>query len=124
MRTILIKAGPVSIRARLLDTPTAERVWRTLPIHSTAETWGGGAIHFKTNAESYRERGAKMLVKPGEIAFTPEHDWITIGFGPTPISKKGEIRLSCPSNIWAVALDDVTALAAVRAGEEVLVVAG
>ena len=39
------------------------------------------------------------------------------------MSKRGEIRLASPCNIWALALDDVSRLKAVHAGEEVAVVA-
>lgn len=119
-REILIRAGDVAIRARLLDTPTAERLWATIPIYSTAETWGA-AIHFDTHVETGRERGATWNVKPGQIAFWTEEGKVIIGFGLTPLSRPGEIRLPSPCNVWAEALDDVTALAKVRPGERVAV---
>ncbi len=119
-REILIRAGSVAVRARLLDTPTADRIWATMPIYSTAETWGA-ALHFETQAETGRERGAKRTVVAGEIAFWAEEDRVLIGFGMTPLSRPGEIRLPCPCNVWAVAIDDVTALAKVRPGERVAV---
>jgi hypothetical protein len=119
-REILIRAGTVSIRARLLDTPTADRIWQTLPIYTTAETWGS-SIYFETPVETGREPNAKWSVAPGEIAFWVEEDRVLIAFGQTPISKAGEIRLPCPCNIWAAALDDVAALASVRPGERVAV---
>ena len=40
MREIVIRAGKVAIRARLLETPTAERIWAALPIHAEAKMWG------------------------------------------------------------------------------------
>lgn len=119
-REILIRAGAVAIRARLLDTPTADRIWSTLPLYSTAETWGQ-ALHFETHADTGRERNAKWSVAPGEIAFWSEEDRILIGFGMTPLSRPGEIRLPCPCNIWAHALDDVAGLANVRPGERIAV---
>lgn len=119
-REILIRAGSVSLRARLLDTPTADRVWQTLPIYSTAETWGA-SVHFETRAETGRENSAKGIVELGEIAYWVEEDRVLIAFGPTPISLPGELRLPCPCNVWAIALDDVKALTAVRPGERVAV---
>jgi uncharacterized protein len=119
-RIVEIRAGSVTIRARLLDTPTAERIWRALPIFSTVEIWGQ-EVHFETEVESGRERGARVLAAAGDVAWVPEQDWISIVYGPTPTSRKGELRLWSPANIWAQALDDVTALAAARAGETVSV---
>ena len=120
-RHVLISAGTITIRAQLLATATADRIWQALPIRSTAEIWGA-EIHFETVVESGRERGAKLVVTPGEIAFAPDRDVISIAYGRTPTSRTGELRLWSPSNVWAKALDDVTALKAVRPGEKVEVV--
>ncbi len=120
MREIVIKAGGVSLRARLFDTPTSDRIWSALPIAAKAQTWGE-EVYFSTPVSCPREKGAKSVVDAGEIAFWPDGDAIAIGFGPTPISQGGEIRLASPCNIWAVALDDVRAFAVVRPGAPVTV---
>lgn len=120
MREILISAGKVVIRARLLDTPTAQRIWEALPIYAAVQTWGE-ELYFMAPVSSEREPDARDVVEPGEIAFWPDGDAIAIGFGPTPLSKTGEIRLASPSNIWALALDDVRQLRSVYAGERVAV---
>jgi uncharacterized protein len=119
-RDIIIRAGSAVIRARLLTTPTADRIWEQLPLYTTAETWGQ-SVHFETHAETGREADAVATVTPGQIAYWSEYDRILIGYGETPISGKGEIRLPSPCNVWAQALDDVTALAAVQPGERVAV---
>jgi hypothetical protein len=118
-RVVLIRAGATSVRARLLDTPTADRIWRALPIFSAAQLWGRGEVFFETDVESGRERGAKTIATPGEIVFSPDRDVIAIPYGPTPIAKAGELRLWSPSNVWAHAMDDVAALGAVRPRERV-----
>ena len=117
-REIVIRAGKVVIRARLLETPTAERLWNQLPIYSSAEPWGQ-SIHFDTTVESGREPAAKQNVKAGDIGYWVEDDRIVIAWGMTPISKAGEIRMPSPVNIFARAIDDVAALAAVGPGERV-----
>ena len=119
-REIFIHAGKVVIRARLRATPTADRIWATLPIYSTAETWGH-AIQFETHAETGRESDAKSLAAPGDIAYWVESDRVIIPFGRTPISTASEIRLPCRCNVWAQALDDVTALATVRPGQRIAI---
>jgi hypothetical protein len=120
MRDILIRAGTVALRARLLDTPTADRIWRALPIYGEAHTWGL-EIYFPVPVDAAREEGARDVVESGEIAYWPDGRAIAIGFGPTPISRDGEIRLAGPCNVWAQALDDVGALRTVYAGERVAV---
>jgi len=119
-RRIQITAGRVKVRAQLLDTPTADRIWQALPLYSTAEPWGQ-AIHFGTPVESGRERNARQLATLGDIYFWVEDDRVIIVFGPTPISRPGELRLPRPCNLWARALDDVRVLKAVRPGEKVSV---
>ena len=121
MREIMIRAGKVAIRARLLETPTAERIWEALPIRAEAQMWGR-EVYFLAPVSSDCEPEARDVVSAGEIAFWPDGNAIAIGFGPTPTSRKGEIRMASPCNIWALALDDVSSLKSVHAGEDVMVV--
>lgn len=122
MDEILIRVGDIAIRARLLATPTAERIRQALPIYSTANTWGE-EVYFTAGVDAPREAKARDVVTAGEIAYWPDGDAIAIGFGPTPISRSGEIRLASPCNVWATALDDVRTLLGVPAGARVAVLA-
>lgn len=121
MREVVIRAGGVAVRARLLDTPTAARIWEALPIQASARTWGQ-EVYFDAPVSSAAEPDARTIIKAGEIAFWPEGDAIAIGFGPTPLSRsKSEIRFCSPCNIWAEAIDDVRQFKAVHAGAVVSV---
>jgi hypothetical protein len=120
VREIVIHAGDVAIRARLYDTPTADEIWRSLPIHGSARTWGP-EVYFHTSVQAVAEPEARDVVSPGEIVFWPQGDAIAIAFGPTPLSRNGELRLAAPCNIWAIALDDVSRLRGVHAGEAICV---
>ena len=120
MRKIKITAGAVAIEAELLETPTAAAIYDSLPIKSRASTWGE-EVYFATPVSVAREADARDVVQAGEIAFWVEGDSIAIGFGRTPISRSNEIRLAAPTNIWAKALDDVTRLKVVKAGDPVTV---
>lgn len=121
-RRVLIRAGTISVTAELLETPTADRIWAALPLHSSVETWGH-AIQFEVPVESGREADARALAAPGDIAFSSDADRIVIAYGPTPISKAGERRLASPCNIWAKAIVDVAPLKNVTPGEKVTVTA-
>jgi len=115
---IRFEMGGVSLEAELLDTPTAKAIAAKLPLSSQAMTWGE-EIYFEIPVKVAREKGAKAVVTPGEIAYWPDGHAIAIGFGRTPISKGGETRLASPCNIWAKALSDVRALKAVHAGAKI-----
>ena len=115
-RAITIKAGQISLSACLLDTPTAQRIWYALPIWTTAEQWGTGALHFSTHINTGRERTAQWNVDPGDIAYWVEDDRVIIGYDMTPLSRPGEIRLPSPGNIWARTEDDVAQLRQVTPG--------
>ena len=120
MAVLTITAGGVGIQVKTLDTPTAAAIVAACPIKSSVSTWGE-EVYFITPVSVEREHDAKVLVDKGEVAYWPDGDAIAIGFGPTPISEGGEIRLASPFNIWGQALDDVQALSAINSGAEVTV---
>ena len=120
MAKIKISIGDHQIRAELLDTPTAAAIAAALPFGSAAQRWGD-EIFFPTPVSVTTGPDARDVVEAGELAFWVEGDSIAIGFGRTPISEEGEIRLAAETNIWGQAIDDVTVLADVLPGMPIFV---
>ena len=120
MRKIRFEYGSIALEAELLQTPTADAIWNKLPIHAEVLRWGE-EVFFEVPVAVKRESGARAVVERGEIAYWPDGNSIAIGFGRTPISAPGEIRLASPCNIWAKAIGDVRSLHPIPVGAPVTV---
>jgi hypothetical protein len=120
MPRIRFDFGELTLDAELLDTPTAQAIAAALPVTSAALTWGE-EVYFDVPVNVAREKDARAVITPGEIAYWPQGPAIAIGFGRTPISKGDECRLASPCNIFAKALGSVKVLAKVKTGAQVAV---
>jgi hypothetical protein len=120
MGRIRFDFGVFRLEAELLDTPTAKAIAAALPVSASVLTWGE-EVYFDVPVEVPREKDARAVVTPGEIAYWPDGPSIAIGFGRTPISKGDETRLASPCNVFAKALGDVKMLAKVKQGAAVKV---
>lgn len=120
MARIRFEFGTLVLEAELLDTPTAKAIAAALPYETRAMTWGE-EVYFNVPVDVPRERQARAVMEPGDIAYWPDGPAIAIGFGRTPVSRGDEIRLASPCNVFARAVTDVKVLGAVRAGTAVTV---
>jgi len=112
--------GTLTLDAELADTPTARAVLAKLPYEARVMTWGE-EVYFDVPVEVEREKDARAVVTPGEVAYWPDGPCIALGFGRTPISKGDECRLASPCNIFGSIVGDVKMLAKVKAGARVTV---
>jgi hypothetical protein len=110
-REILIRAGSIAVRARLLGTPTADRMWQMLPIYTTAEMWSGALVLQAPVSTETHCRETRSLAL-GAIAVCATGHRILIACGPAL-----DELVSC--SVWAWTLDDVRTLAGVRSGDRV-----
>jgi uncharacterized protein len=122
MPNIRFDFGMLTVDAELLDTATARAIATALPLAASVLTWGE-EVYFEVPVKLPREKDARAVITPGEVAYWPEGHCIAIGFGRTPISKGDETRLAAPCNVFARAVSDVKALARVREGARVSVTA-
>src|SRR5260370_27945479 len=106
MPHIRFEFATITLEAELLDTPTAKAILAALPVTSSALTWGE-EVYFDVPVEVGREKAARAIVTPGEIAYWPDGPAIAIDFGRPPISLRDATRLASPCNVFAPALGDV-----------------
>ena len=118
MKKLILRIGPISLVAKLLDTPTAKEILKHVPFTSTVNIWGD-EVYFDTPISVSKEADAKDIIEAGELAFWVEGSCVAIGFGPTPISKGNEIRLAAKTNIWGQSLTDVKLLTKAKDGDQV-----
>jgi hypothetical protein len=110
----------LSLEADLLDTPTATSVLARLPYDARVMTWGE-EVYFDVPVTAPREKDARAVVTPGEVAYWPDGPCIALGYGRTPISQADETRLASPCNIFGKLVGDAKSLARVKAGSRVTV---
>lgn len=88
-RQIRITAGSVTALADLATTKTADAIWQVLPLSGSANRWGE-EIYFAIPVRMELKEGQE-IVKPGDLGYWPSGRALCILFGPTPISREGEI---------------------------------
>ncbi|CAA7625923.1 cyclophilin-like fold protein [Magnetospirillum sp. UT-4] len=116
MRKLRMTIGKATLDAELFDTPTAEALLAAAPFETRATKWEG-EVYFTVPVRAEREAEARDVIEPGELAFRVEGEVVVIGFGPTPASQAGEIRLAMPANVWGRTDFDVSRLDAVEPGD-------
>ncbi len=117
-REILIRCGEIVVRGELNNSPTATKVWESLPIKSKAHRWGD-EVYFNTGIETKLEPDATDVVEPGTICFWVEGNSVAIPFGKTPVSVGNECRLITDVNIIGKLVDDPKTLGSVNEGDEI-----
>ena len=120
MLKIRITAAGVSMTGILNGTPTAEAVWRALPIEGQANTWGD-EIYFGIPVQVEEAPDARDVMNMGELAYWPPGSACCIFFGPTPSSQGDEIRAASVVNVFGEIEGDAAAFKQVPDGAAVLV---
>ena len=95
---IRIKIGSLSMDAELNDTATAKKVADALPITASFSTWGD-EIYFSIPVDAPLEDSAKEVVEMGDLGYWPTGKAFCIFFGPTPVSRPGQIVPASAVNI-------------------------
>ena len=120
---ITITAGSVTMDAELNDSPTAQMIWKSLPITGRANTWGD-EIYFEIPVQAEQAPDAHADVEVGELGYWPVGRAFCIFFGPTPSSSGDQPRAASPVNVVGRVLGDATAFRQAPTGVTVTLVAG
>jgi len=119
-RKIKISSGPVEVSARIYDTVTADKIWDSLPFEEEVNIWGN-EIYFSIPVQAGLEKDAREVVLNGDLGYWPTGEVFCIFFGPTPISREGEIRPASAVNVFGRIEEDTSVLSKVLSGNKVIV---
>ena len=122
-KDIRITAGGVVLAAQLNDSPTAAAILAALPIRGVTRTWGD-EIYFPIPVDAALAADAVEVVEVGDLGYWPTGKAFCIFFGPTPMSRGGEIRPASAVNPVGRVLGDAALLRNVQDGEPVLIEEG
>ena len=93
-----------------------------LPVTGTVMSWGD-ELYFTVPLDMGLE-DPREIVEAGDIAYWPQGKALCLFFGPTPISKAGEIRPASPVNLVAKIKGDPRVLKGVAPGTAITVKRG
>jgi hypothetical protein len=120
MSRVIIKSGQVTMEAELLDTPTAQKIQKALPIEGRGNRWGD-EIYFSIPVEADLEPDASDVVSKGALAYWPPGTAFCIFFGRTPASRGNDIRAASPVNVFGKLLGDPEEFKKVAGGTKVVI---
>ncbi|MBS7634382.1 DUF3830 family protein [Candidatus Bathyarchaeota archaeon] len=123
VKKIRIKSDRIgAVEAELLEDKnpkTASAIWEKLPFESRANRWGE-EVYFTIPVEM-DEENPQETVEVGDIGYWPPGRGFCIFFGPTPISREGEIRPADPVNVFGRIIGDPKIFRKVRSGDRIRV---
>lgn len=116
---IRIVVEDLDIEAELNNTETSRMIWESLPIESKVNLWGD-EIYFSIPVKTGLEPDAREIVSMGELGYWPTGHAFCIFFGPTPVSRAGEIRAASAVNIIGKVLSDPKVFSKVKQGAKIV----
>ena len=121
-KKITITVKDIKMGAELNDSNTAQKIWKTLPIEGSVNTWGD-EIYFSIPANVGLEN-AKAVVSEGDLGYWPPGNAFCIFFGTTPVSRGDEIRPDSPVNVFGKIIGDPKVFKKVNSGAKIIIEKG
>lgn len=119
-RKIKISSGVIEVEGVISNSPTADAVWDALPFTAEVNTWGD-EIYFTVPVQVGLEDDASEVVGNGDMGYWPTGSAFCIFFGPTPISRQGEIRPASAVNVFGKIKGDTSVLKEISSGSKIVV---
>ena len=116
MSDIVISSGELTLQAELNESPTAQEIWKKLPLEGRANAWGD-EIYFEVPVVMDQEPDARAEVEVGELGYWPVGRAFCIFFGPTPVSTDERPRAYSPVNVIGRVQGDARLFKLVRDGD-------
>jgi thiamine-phosphate pyrophosphorylase len=116
---IRFEKSEIEIEGELFDTKIGRALFDALPIRSKIDKWGK-EIYFSMGVECEPEN-LQGKVELGDMGYWPPENAWCIFFGPTPISKKGEIIPDSPVEVFGKVIGDIKLLNKVKRGDTVII---
>ena len=116
MSIIEISSGELTLQAELNESPTAQEIWKKLPLEGRANAWGD-EIYFEIPVVMDQESDASAEVEVGELGYWPVGRAFCIFFGPTPVSTDERPRAYSPVNVIGRVQGDATLFKLIRDGD-------
>ncbi len=113
------RAGEVVVELNDKNPKTRDAFLDAVPFESKANRWGD-EVYFSTPVRVGLEV-AQETVEVGDVAYWPPGRAMCLFFGPTPVSKPGEIRPASPVNVFGRVVSGLEVLRRVEDGERVRV---
>jgi hypothetical protein len=119
-KRITIATPTLEVTAELNNTRTAQSIWDAMPFKGYANLWGD-EIYFSIPVMLIPAESSKEVVNVGDLGYWPRGNAFCIFFGPTPISKDGQIKPASPVNVFGKIIGDATVFKQVKSGTTVFV---
>lgn len=119
VKKITITTEDLKVEASLNDSETAQKIWKTLPIEGSVNTWGD-EIYFSI-AVNVGLENAKAVVSEGDLGYWAPGNAFCIFFGLTPASQGDEIRPASPVNIFGKIIGDPKVFKKVSSGAKIII---
>ncbi len=118
MKKIAIVFEDFSMEADLLETPTGNRIFESLPLQGAVSVWGE-ELYFMVPVRLDLEPDAREEVEVGDLAYWPSGPAFCIFFGTTPVSTGEKPRAYSAVNVFGKIVGDTAPLKKVPQGAQI-----